>query len=280
MGEATDRAWPGEVFMGTGRGPYLERCFPVAEDFFHPAFAEFLGRLNHPFMIHRKLWEWAFIAHRIERAGALRPGARGLCFGAGTEPLPALFAARGCAVVATDAPPEVGEVWTGTREHSRSLDDLARPEIIDPETFRRLVTHEVCDMNAIPSRLRSFDFCWSACSLEHLGDLRHGMDFVLASMETLRPGGVAAHTTELNLSSNTETIAEGHTVLYRRRDLEALAEELRAIGCRVEPLIFAPGPTPVDLHVDMPPYSGDPHLKIRLMDYVTTSVGIVATRGD
>ena len=48
------------------------------------------------------------------------------------------------------------------------------------------------------------------------------MDFVINSMRVLKPGGVAVHTTEFNLSSNDDTIEARDLCVYRRRDIELL----------------------------------------------------------
>lgn len=130
-------------------------------------------------------------------------------------------------------------------------------------------------MNAIPEALRGFDFCWSACALEHLGSLEAGARFVESSLRTLAPGGVAVHTTEFNLSSNDDTVDAGHTVIYRRRDLEALAERLRARGHHVEPLDFDPGSGVLDRYVDVPPFLAEPHLRLRLERFDCTSIGLI-----
>jgi SAM-dependent methyltransferase len=268
---------PTEVFRGVAPGPYMASSVPQLSDFLHPEFETFLAEIGHRFQIHRKLWEFAYVAHQLTGAGALVPGRRGLCFGAGEEPLPALLARRGCHIVATDAPVEiVAGGWVETSQHAASIDRLVKPAILDETTFRERVSFEPCDMNHIPDHLTGFDFCWSACCLEHLGSLQHGMDFVVESVEkTLKPGGVAVHTTELNLTSDSETVGLS---LYRRRDILALIGELERRGHQVTPLALDPGATAIDYYVDLPPYSHDPHIKIQLDRFVTTSVGIMARK--
>jgi hypothetical protein len=104
------------------------------------------------------------------------------------------------------------------------------------------------------------------------------MDFVVGSVEkTLKPGGVAVHTTELNLTSDSETVGLS---LYRRRDILALIGELERRGHQVTPLALDPGATAIDYYVDLPLYSHDRHIKIQLDRFVTTSVGIVARKGE
>ena len=168
-----------------------------AADFVHPKFAELCNAMGLPLAFRRKIWEFVYIAYHLDRLNVLTPGARGLVFGVGTEPLPAFFAALGCHIVATDAPDDVAEDG-GWKEHrwSSRVEKLTNGGICDPKLFRERVSYRTVDMNSIPFDLGQFDFCWSACCLEHLGSLQHGLEFVEASVERcLRPGGIAIHTT-------------------------------------------------------------------------------------
>lgn len=273
---------PSDVFAGTGHGDYMASANCVAADFYHPQFKAFCDLFKHRVQLQRKLWEWAFIHHHLHGAGVLVPGARGIGFGVGHERLPAFFAAYGSHILATDAPAGMaeGDGWRKTGQHAHELDDLFDPDLIEAEAFKERVSFAPCDMNAIDQRFTQFDFCWSACCFEHLGSIEQGLDFVVNSVEqTLKPGGIAVHTTELNLSSNTYTIASGSTVLFRRQDLEQLERRLTARGHWVKPLCFDRGGSYLDACVDAPPYKAEPHLKVQLGKFVTTSVGIVIKRG-
>ena len=105
------------------------------------------------------------------------------------------------------------------------------------------------------------------------------MQFVINAVEkTLRGGGVAVHTTEFNLSSDDETVEVGDTVIYRRRDLNELVQRLIDRGHAVRPIVVAPNSHFWDYHVDVPPYTHVPHLKLKLEKHVATSVGIVVRR--
>lgn len=263
--------------------PFLPFSTCSAADFIHPRYAEICRTLGHRTQFHRKLWEWIFIFYHLEQAGALAPGQRGLGFGVGQERLPAAFASRGATVVATDAPAEIGASsgWTETGQHSDDLGQLRYPELVPDELFDARVSHRFVDMNAIADDLVGFDFVWSACAFEHLGSLEAGMQFVINSVEqTLKPGGIAVHTTEFNLSSNDATIVDGHTVLYRQRDIEELVARLRKLGHQVAPFIVAPDSHFLDFYVDLPPYADEPSLKIKFGEFVTTSVGLVITKSD
>jgi hypothetical protein len=238
------------------------------------------GEDARPFMLHRKMWEWLFIAEALSEHGVLRPGHVGLGFGVGQEPLVALFASYGCDVVATDQPPELAEAsgWTESKiEFAGGLAGLNENGLCPAEQFERRVHYRDVDMNDIPTDLRHFDFTWSSCAFEHLGSLQAGADFVVAQMACLKPGGLAVHTTEYTVSSNEATIDAGATVLYRRRDIEALVRRLRRAGHHLD-IDYTEGTTPDDLHVDTPPYT-NVHLRTMLGEYVTTSLALVIEKG-
>jgi SAM-dependent methyltransferase len=232
-----------------------------------------------PVNLHRKLWEWVFIARALEERGMLQPGSRGLGFGVGHEPQAALFASLGCDVLATDLDPRAAGAagWVGSGQNAAELAALNRDGLCPPEAFAQHVRFRHVDMNRVPPDLRGFDFTWSSCAFEHLGSIVRGQDFVLRQMQCLRPGGVAVHTTELNVSSDRRTLDWRGTVLFRRRDLEELAGRLRGDGHSVV-LDFAPGTGPADVHVDRAPYSSQ-HLKVDIKGFVATSFGLIVTHG-
>ncbi|WGM32263.1 class I SAM-dependent methyltransferase [Brevundimonas sp. NIBR11] len=267
-------------------GQPAANAFPQAtvcrqSSFKEPYFSFWTGRLGEGLRYHRKLWEFVFICQALWERGAVKPGARALGFGVGLEPLPAFFASEGCEVVATDLSPERATEagWAQSSQHAIEKEALRRPWVCPDELFDRNVSLRNCDMNAIPSDLTDFDFCWSACALEHLGSIEKGLDFIVNSVACLKPGGWAVHTTEFNLSSNDGTIDNLSTVLFRRRDLEALAERLNASGHKAAVFDFEPGDRPVDAYIDLPPYRADPHLTAALMGYAATSIGVIVQRG-
>lgn len=226
---------------------------------------------------HRKQWEFVYIAQALWERDMLYPGRRGLGFGVGTEPLTSLFAKLGCGILATDqvAAEAAAQGWTRSNQHAASLVDVNRKGICPPEAFAARVRFRNVDMNAIPDDLTGFDFCWSACCFEHLGSLRHGMDFVVRSLNTLKPGGIAVHTTEYNLFSNEDTIETQHLSIYRRRDIEQLVARLDAMGHHVEPLNLDAGKGLVDGYIDLPPYRREPHLRLQIDRFACTSLGLI-----
>ena len=252
------------------------------EDFDQPHFRFWTRRMSANFAYHRKLWEHVFILQTLWERGAIRPGARGVGFGVGREPLPALFASEGCEITATDMDPHaaVEKGWTQSDQHAAGLEALRFDNLCPPDVFEQSVQFRVCDMNDIAGDLKDYDFCWSSCALEHLGSIGHGLRFIENSIGCLRPGGWAVHTTEFNISSDTDTLEQGGTVLYRDRDLKEFVQRLETAGHSVAPLSLTPGNQPLDDYVDVPPYRQQPHLQLAIAGYACTSVGLIIQKGD
>jgi 2-polyprenyl-3-methyl-5-hydroxy-6-metoxy-1,4-benzoquinol methylase len=227
--------------------------------------------------MHRKIWEHCFIAQALDERGMLAPGRRGLGFAVGHEPLSELFASLGCNILATDLAPDEAGNWTTTGQHAASLKDLNIRGICDPDLFRERVTFRFVDMRHLPDDLGTYDFIWSSCSLEHLGTLKLGEEFIYESVKYLKPGGVAVHTTEYNLQSNFRTVTKGLNVIFRRRDFERIAHHLRRRGYRIE-LDFTRGNLPYDHIVDKYPFGQDAHLTLMLGGYVVTSFALIIER--
>ncbi|MCU1485523.1 MAG: hypothetical protein JWN67_2269 [Actinomycetia bacterium] len=225
--------------------------------------------------MHRKQWEWFYIAQALEESGQVRPGARGIGFGVGTEPLTPWFASQGCTVLATDYPGgEHADGWSSTGELAHSLADLNAEGICDPQVFESNVSFQPVDMRDLSDLDGPFDFSWSSCALEHLGSIDEGLRFLERHVELLGPGGVGVHTTELNVSSNDRTLDHVPTVLFRRRDLEDFVRTIAPVA-EVAPLNFHLGRTPNDLYVA--PSSGFTSTMLRydMGAFVTTSFGLI-----
>ena len=253
----------------------------TATQFDEPVYAEWCGAIREEPRRHRKQWEFCYILEALRSLDCLTPGKRGIGFGVGSEPLPAVFASLGCQIVATDQDEEAAwqQGWVDTNQHTASIEALNDRQICEMEAFKQAVSTRVVDMRDIPADLQGFDFTWSSCALEHLGNIPNGLDFIENSLNTLNIGGYAVHTTELNISSETETLTEGGTVLYRRSDVLDFAARMRDAGHWVAPLNLDPGVEELDRYVDLPPYQPDNHVKLLIERFVTTSFGIIVRRG-
>lgn len=242
------------------------------EDFNQDWYKNCCSKIGEPSKYHRKQWEYCYIYQSLLERKLLVPGKRGLGFGVGKEPLASLFASHGCEVIASDLYLESASSlgWDTT-----SLMELNERGICNSEQFKKLVTFEYMDMNNInPKYFNSSDFTWSCCAFEHLGSIRSGLQFVINQMKCLRPGGVAIHTTEYNLSSNNGTVEAYNLSIFRNKDMEWLVKELRDAGFSID-IDYSAGKGDIESYVDVPPYKHDPHIRLQIGKYTCTSIGLI-----
>ena len=244
-------------------------------------------------LYHRKVWEHCFILQALWEAGAMDDGKAALGFAVGAEPLPALLAARGVAVLATDLDAQApdAKVWQDTGQHAGRRDPLFHPDLVDRAGFDARVAYRSVDMNRIPHDLHGrFDACWSSCAMEHLGSIEHGLRFVENAMRCLKPGGTAVHTMEFNLhAAQSGSLRRGTTVLFEQADVLGLAQRLLEAGHWVCDITFDRGDGILDGFTDVPPFNPEaggpaamppaPHLRVAFRGHVVTSLGIVARAG-
>ena len=193
----------------------------------------------------------------------------------------ALFADAGCDVVATDQPHDsaVASGWTDSEvEWAGGLEDLNMFGLCAADEFEQRVAYRPVDMNALPADLPASTSRGRRALSSISGRWPPGWTSWSHRSTCLRPGGVAVHTTEYLVSSNEATVEAGGTVFYRRRDIEDLVQRLRRAGHDVD-MDYTLGATPEDLHVDVPPYT-DVHLRTEFAGYVTTSLGLIVTKGE
>jgi hypothetical protein len=257
-----------------------------------PWFSYWCSQIKAAPLYHRKLWEFAFVLQVLFERGLLHEGVRGIGFGCGREPLASYFASKQLDVLVTDLAPEqvAGRGWAETGQHAAAKDSAFYPDIVSREKFDRHVEHAHVDMNDIPALPRAYDFCWSVCALEHLGSIQKGLDFVINSLATLKPDGLAIHTTEFNYLSSDETIDNWPTVLFLRKHFEQLKSRVEAEGHEFLGPDFNVGNGVLDRFIDVPPYAlgagrssmdqlTDPtqvgHLKLAIDGFACTCFGLI-----
>jgi SAM-dependent methyltransferase len=228
--------------------------------------------------VNRKFWEWCVIIQALEERNKLTSDCNGLGFAVGTEPLTSYFASKGCKVLATDLDAnKSSQGWIDRNEHAASLEQIFYPALIDRTNFDQLVKFQPADMKNLQKPNEKFDFVWSSCALEHLGSLSEGIKFIREANKFLKEGGIAVHTTEYNVSSNTHTMEYGENVIYRAQDLLKLSDELENDGYYLRPLNFNAGEHEYDLNCDVEPYftTDNHHIKLKMYDYICTSCVLI-----
>jgi SAM-dependent methyltransferase len=252
----------------------------VYDDFLQKWFIDTCEELKIAPVLHRKVWEETYVVNTLR--SKLKPGMKGIVFGVGEERLPSLFASYGCKILATDLNPneDASKGWAATAQLG-SLDKIYHADLVDRESFDRLVSFEYADMNNIGEHLHGqFDFCWTLCAFEHLGSIEKGLQFIKNTGKLLKPDGISAHTTEFNYS-RTDTIDNWGTVLFRKSDFENLYSRLSSY--KLPPANYDVGVNPVDSFIDMPPYAWHEghnenlnhcHLKLMVDGFPSTCFGV------
>jgi len=187
----------------------------------------------------------------------LNPGRSGLGFGVGTEPLQALFASFGVDILASDQGIEgaVMSGWTQTNQHSKSSWGLNSLGICHPNVYEEKVRFWEFDMNNIDSDLLGeYDFCWSACFLEQLVLIPHVIYFVIESLKSLKSGDIADHSKEFNMYSDNEILDSTDLSVFRKRDIDAVVNDLTNLGHTVDPIDWSLGDVFLDGYIDLPAY--------------------------
>ena len=141
---------------------------------------------------HRKLWEFALGIQALERGGVLHEDAIGLSVGAGHEAIVYHLTNRCRWVFATDIYGSGG--FTHVEGSSLMLVD---PDLYAPYPYRRNRL-TVSYMDALDLRFEdeTFDFVVSFGSIEHFGGIGAAGRSLAEAARVLKPGGVAAVTTE------------------------------------------------------------------------------------
>jgi SAM-dependent methyltransferase len=146
---------------------------------------------------YRKYWEVAMTIRALDSFGVLRDDARVLGVGAGHEATMYWLTQRVGRIVATDRY-EVDDHWSGTGDSGAEM--LSDPGRYwdGPWNPERL---EVISMDALDLRFEdeSFDAIFSSSSIEHFGDFTDVRRSVEEMFRVLRPGGVAALSTEFRI---------------------------------------------------------------------------------
>jgi len=176
-------------------------------DFFDPDIDDIIRhKLHTPPFSSRRAWEFAMNYRALRASGVLRPNARGLAMGAGTERLIYAIVPEVAHTVVTDLyVPDSG--WVGVRtENPRDLIAAKAPWKIDPAKYDA----RAMDMRKLDFPDESFDFCWSTGSFEHIGDDEDFLAHFREVERVLKPGGVYAFTTAVTFGGATERIPHNY----------------------------------------------------------------------
>ena len=227
--------------------PVSQACTPA--QFAERAYRDWAERLDLGTVGSRRQWTFAYILQVLRQYGMLEPGACGVGFGVSDEPLPAFLAKTGVSAV---APHRVRQHDGPAGGLGTPLDRRRAPAMIDDAAFDQLVSFHPADPGAIPRELVNFDFTWSTDAASRLGSIAAGLGFLRNSIRCLRPGGLAVHVFDFDLSHRGSIIETPAISLLRRNDVEQIALDLISRGHEVAQIKVEAGRLPWRQHVDLP----------------------------
>jgi len=171
-----------------------------AADWFDTEFRSIiLNELKESPRFHRKQWEFAMIFLALKKLGYLNEDMTGLSLGGGNERVLYSIAQHVNKLIVTDLYDE-DTTWdcAKTKDPDEYI-KASKPFDVDDSKIKALRM----DMRYLDFADNTFDFCYSSCAIEHIGDFE---DFVLHLDEVyrvLKEDGVYVFTTELKIGSDT-----------------------------------------------------------------------------
>jgi len=191
-----------------------------AADWFHPEINAIIREeLREIPRFHRKQWEFAMIFHVLRERGLLRPDSLGLSMGGGKELLLYAIASHIRQLVVTDLY-DTQTTWDCAK--TNDPDEFIRagkPFPVDDNKVKALRM----DMRALEFEENTFDFCYSSCSIEHIGTRDDFLLHLNEASRVLKDGGIYVLTTELGYGE--EIIEHPNNYVFTRSYLNDLFEE-------------------------------------------------------
>jgi hypothetical protein len=264
------------------------------EDFLKKDYEDFCNLIGEQKKIHRKQWEFYIIYKKlIEHLGVFNLK-KGLGFAVGQEVIVPLFLNLNASITASDLDPTDPDsiAWINSNQHiANGFNKYINSGYITKELLNTC-NFEFINMNNIPNKflLNEYDFIWSSCALEHLGSLQNGLNYIIKSLQCLKKGGIAVHTTEFNFKSDDITLETKGCVCYRKKDIEWLIKEVEQLGYYIEPINYNRSNNIVNNHIDNFPYNGSTsaiffdsnnydllksHINLNIEGHCSTSIFIV-----
>ncbi|MBK6912349.1 MAG: class I SAM-dependent methyltransferase [Ignavibacteriales bacterium] len=201
-------------------------------DWFEPEFNRIIREeLEEVPKFHRKQWEFAMIYYILEKQGLISEDKIGLSVGGGYERVLYSIARRINHLTVTDLY-ELETTWDTARTDSpEALIKQRMPFNMD---INKLSVINM-DMRDLKFEDNSFDFCYSSCSVEHIGSFEDFLKHLDEVWRVLKEEGIYVFTTELHLGD--ETIRDPNNYIFSPSYLAKFINESR-LSVGSQPNIF------------------------------------------
>jgi len=171
-----------------------------AADWFDTEFHSIiLNELKESPRFHRKQWEFAMIFLALKKLGFLNEDMRGLSLGGGNERVLYSIAQYVSKLIVTDLYDE-DTTWdcAKTKDPDEYI-KVSKPFDVDDSKIEALRM----DMRYLDFEDNTFDFCYSSCAIEHIGEFEDFARHLNEVYRVLKEDGVYVFTTELKIGNDT-----------------------------------------------------------------------------
>lgn len=171
-----------------------------AADWFDTEFHSIIiNELKESPRFHRKQWEFAMIFLALKKLGMLNANMTGLSLGGGNERVLYSIAQHVNKLIVTDLY-DADTTWdcAKTKDPDEYI-KASKPFDVDDSKIKALRM----DMRYLDFEDNTFDFCYSSCAIEHIGDFEDFVRHLDEVYRVLKEDGVYVFTTELKIGSDT-----------------------------------------------------------------------------
>ncbi len=180
-----------------------------AADWFDPEFQRIVTEeLREPARFHRKQWEFAMIYLTLEKLGYLNETKTGLSMGGGCERVLYSIANKVKKLYVTDIYSDENDWDTARTADPNDFIKLNKPFEIDDSKYEAISM----DMRDLKFEDETFDFCYSSCAIEHIGDYKDFITHLNEVHRVLKNDGVYVLTTEFLFAD--QTIKDEHNYYF------------------------------------------------------------------
>jgi ubiquinone/menaquinone biosynthesis C-methylase UbiE len=193
-----------------------------AADWFDTEFYSItLNELKEPPRFHRKQWEFAMIFLALKKLGCLNENMTGLSLGGGNERVLYSIAQHVNKLIVTDLYDE-DTTWdcAKTKDPDEYI-KASKPFEVDLSKIKALRM----DMRNLDFEDNTFDFCYSSCAIEHIGDFNDFVQHLDEVYRVLKEDGVYVFTTELKIGS--ETIKDENNFIFSSSYLKDIFKNIK-----------------------------------------------------
>ncbi|MCW9065560.1 MAG: class I SAM-dependent methyltransferase [Ignavibacteriaceae bacterium] len=193
-----------------------------AADWFNTEFHSIiLNELKESPRFHRKQWEFAMIFLALRKLGCLNENMTGLSLGGGNERVLYSIAQHVKKLIVTDLYDE-DTTWdcAKTKDPDEYI-KASKPFEVDLSKIKALAM----DMRYLDFEDNTFDFCYSSCAIEHIGNFDDFVQHLDEVYRVLKEDGVYVFTTEFKIGG--ETIEDQNNFIFSSSYLKEIFNSIK-----------------------------------------------------